>query len=216
METYWTTNGKADRLIVIVLGWASDYRAAERLRPADSDILYIYDFRHIAPLSDEDTARIKTYAHRTLLAWSFGVWVAEQILGNTTFDRAIALGGTPLPVNAQYGIEPRRLDVTIRGLRNGGMEAFVRRTYGEFYEENKAVASPRSLEDNIEELITLRDAAQREYTPVIEWNTAIIGSRDVIFPPENMVRFWGNRAQVVPLPHYPFGDMEVILNAING
>ena len=56
----------------------------------------------------------------TSLAWSFGVWVAEQVCRDIPFRRAVALNGTPLPVDARYGIPPQAMAVTRQGIRRTG------------------------------------------------------------------------------------------------
>ena len=73
-----------------------------------------------------------------------------------------------------------------------------------------ASAAPRPLEKNIAELEYLASASVEEYTPSIGWGKGIIGSADLIFPPENMVRFWGSRSEILPLPHYPLADGGLI------
>lgn len=75
-------------------------------------MLVLYDYRTLEPLAAADTA---SYGQITLLAWSFGVWVAEQVCRDIPFRRAVALNGTPLPVDARYGIPPQAMAVTRQG-----------------------------------------------------------------------------------------------------
>jgi hypothetical protein len=56
----------------------------------------------------------------------------------------------------------------------------------------------------------LRDLSAEFYEPRIAWDKAIVGSGDTIFPPENQLRFWTERAELLPLPHFPFGDGKII------
>lgn len=205
MEKYWITRAGNDRLIVFVLGWAADHSVVAHIRPAGYDILAIYDYCEMEPVE------LERYSEKYLFAWSFGVWAAEQLFAHADFTRAVAFNGTPFPVSDTYGIAPRRLDATIRGLSAGGMEAFERRAYGVSYE---ALKSPRTLEENIEELETLKELSIKPYRPAIRWDKAVIGTEDVIFPPENMQNYWSVSAEVLPLPHYPFADAEIILREI--
>lgn len=210
MEKYWINRDGNDRLIVFALGWAADHNIIAHIRPTGYDILAIYDYRSIEPVGME----LNHYSTKYLFAWSFGVWAAEQFFAHTDFTRAVAFNGTPFPVSNTLGIAPRRLDATIRGLRTGGMETFEKRAYGPSYEILAKHLSPRTLKENIEELEILRELSMKPYTPRIGWDCAVIGSDDVIFPPENMQNYWSSRAEILPLPHYPFADAGIILREI--
>lgn len=194
-------------MLVIVLGWAADHRVVEHIAPSGYDVLCIYDFREIEPL---DAALLEPYRTKTLFAWSFGVWAAEQIFSGVKFDGAVAFNGTPYPVHEQYGIEPRRFLLTLRSIKAQGSEKFNRRTYGQYYDRFAPVLSPRGIAADTEELERLSKFSAAPYTPAIEWDKAVVGERDEIFPPENMSRFWQSLAVSLPLPHYPFGDLELI------
>ena len=216
MEIHWVNRQNNRKLVVFVLGWAADHRIVDHIRPEGCDILTLYDY------SDglNDVSRVKTvvedYSDRWLFGWSFGVWVAEQLFSGVGFRDAVAFNGTPFPVHELYGIEPRRMAVTLRGLRAGGMDQFNRRAYGEYYDRLKPFLSPRPLERNIAELEFLTSAAVADYDPGIHWDKAVVGSDDKIFSPENMIRFWGSRAEILPLPHYPFADGDLIVKEIGG
>lgn len=240
MELHWLKRDGNDGLVLFILGWAADHRVVEHIRPAGCDILVVYDYSEgidersidgslgsvfdngggnsMAAVDMRDnfvhSSQLRNivgaYRQTWLFAWSFGVWVAEQLLAGAELTRAVALNGTPHPVDGLYGIEPRRMAVTIRGLRAGGMEAFNRRAYGEHFEHLKPVLLSRPLDRNVAELEYLALASAVDYTPSVKWSKAVIGSGDQIFPPENMTRFWGSRAEILPLPHYPFADGELI------
>ena len=234
MEKYWLRRENNDAVVVVVLGWACDWRGVEHLSFRGCDVLCTYDYR---TLNYDDAVEMRalvgSYPHRYLLAWSFGVWVAEQLFGAEgvtstdksktvgtetchalAFERAVALNGTPRPVDARFGIEPRRLAVTLRGLQAGGMEAFDRRTYGRWFDALREVLSPRGVAANVEELTCLSESALVPYEPSLRWDRGVVGRDDVIFPLRNMVAYWGDRAEIVSLPHYPFGDAELILREI--
>ncbi len=204
METHWLRRNGNGRLALFVLGWAADQRIVEGAVPEGCDAVAVYDFRRL------ETLAIPSYSEIYLFAWSFGVRVAEEILGEKKPVRSVALNGTPRPVDERFGIAPRRMAATLRGLAAGGMEAFERRTYGEYYDGLRDVLSPRGLEANILELNELCALAGRPSKYCIEWDKAIVGAQDLIFTPENQLAFWGHRAELLPLPHYPFGNAELI------
>lgn len=242
MEVHWLKRNGALRLAVFVLGWAADHRVVEHIALPATDVVCLYDWRDVDALRgepfeakesrgepemvcDTDTQHalhalnalresIAAYEERYLFAWSFGVWAAEQLFAGVVFTRAVAFNGTPHPVDERFGIEPRRMDVTIRGIEKGGMEPFNRRAYGAEYERLAGVLSPRPLADNVAELRMLRDLSVQPYAPVIQWDRAVVGAQDEIFPPHNMQNYWGSRAESLPLPHYPFADGQIILGEL--
>lgn len=233
MNIEWTIREGNPGVAVFVLGWAADSKIVGHIKPEGCDVVCVSDYRasqlggagsyteRLAAAAADLRDELQRYSARYLFAWSFGVWVAEQIFGGGDFDRAVALNGTPHPVDALYGIEPRRMAITIRGLAAGGMEAFNRRTYGELYESFADKLSPRPLEANTEELRDLADGSQGTVgapysagTSLLGWHKAVVGEQDAIFPPENLRRYWGVVAEVLPLPHYPFGDADMIYNEI--
>lgn len=212
MQEYWLKREGNPCLVIFVLGWAADHHAVSHISPTGCDVLCLYDYRQVYELHESDFER---YQHKYLFAWSFGVWAAEQILSRVRFTRAVALNGTPFPVDSRYGIEPKRMTITLRGVRNSGTDEFNRRAYAQSYERLKQHLSPRTLQENYDELSTLATNSVLLYQPVIDWNKAVIGVDDVIFTPKNMADYWGIRGELLPLPHYPFEKAELINSEID-
>lgn len=210
MRFHWLRRENNGELVLFVLGWAADHRIVEHIRPEGCDVLAVYDYSEGIGGNGCLQSIFAKYSRIHLFAWSFGVWVAERLFEGVSFHTAVALNGTPFPVDERYGIEPRRMAVTIRGIKAGGMEPFNRRAYGEHFDKLESLLAPRPLEKNIAELEYLATASVVEYTPSIQWGKAVVGSGDLIFPPENMVRFWGSRSEILPLPHYPLADGGLI------
>lgn len=215
MQNYWLRASNAENVIVFVLGWGCDHAVVEHLAtslPDSCDILCIYDYRVMGQAPD-----LNKYERKYLFAWSFGVWVAEQIFaGNETcFTRAIAFCGSPYPVDERYGIAPKRLQITIKGFARVGTDEFNKRTYGVFYDRIASQLNCRDLQSNVDELIALYHASLQSYTAKLIWDRAIIGSEDVIFSCENLKHYWGIRGEVLPLQHYPFEDANLILRELD-
>lgn len=208
MQQHWVKKSDSKSLILFILGWACDYRCVEHLDTHGYDSYAIYDYGD--GFQELDRSLFTQYDDITLVAWSFGVYVAEQITKKITLSKAIAFNGTPYPVHSTMGIEPKRVSITIRGLAKRGCTEFLKRTYGDAYPKMQEIAEPRTTAQNVRELELLSVESQREYTPHISWDLAIIGDKDLIFPPENMITYWGLKGQVVPLPHYPFEDPKCI------
>lgn len=178
----------------------------------DSDGAYgagsfiIYTHSELAAMKEA----ITHYPYRLLAAWSFGVWAAERLFGDTLFDKAVALNGTPIPADETTGIGARRLGVTLRGIEKSGLAPFNRKAYGPYADLAGTAQSARTPADHTAELATLTALSSEPYRPSVCWTTAIVGIEDGIFPPENMFRYWGKRAIAVTSPHYPFGDENIL------
>ena len=131
MRKYWLTRDGNPGLILFMLGWAADHHAVEHLAPEGYDMLCVYDYRTLEPFAAEE---FSAYRNVTLFAWSFGVWAAERTCRDVASDCAVALGGTPYPVDDRFGIPRRAFLATLRGLRGSGAETFNRRAYGADYD----------------------------------------------------------------------------------
>ena len=113
MQKHWLKRIGAPDLIVVALGWASEPRLVQNIPTEGHDVLVLYDYRTLEPLAAADTA---PYGQITLLAWSFGVWVAEQDCRAIPFGRAVAaplhrrILDRALPLNSRRAFcEARRL-----------------------------------------------------------------------------------------------------------
>ncbi len=198
------------RVVVFSLGWGCEERIASNQMAAlgGADVEWLYDWRQMpsAAAAEALRERVGRYEERYLVAWSFGVWAAEQVLRGVDFTRAVAVNGTPLPADERFGVGARRLSLTLRGLPARGMDEFLSRAYGDSYQPLLPLLNPRGTDENIRELRMLIDESQKPYEPSLRWDAAVVGSGDLIFPPENMAAYWGERAKTLPLPHYPFED----------
>ena len=65
---------------------------------------------------------------------------------------AVALGGTPYPVDDRFGIPRRAFLATLRGLRGSGAETINRRAYGADYDRLALFFDERPSEDKLDEL----------------------------------------------------------------
>lgn len=208
MQQHWITRKSNSKLIIYALGWGAEPGVVAHIAPEGYDSLAVYDYRSVEPLPYDLSYK---YDSIYLFAWSFGVWAAEQITGNLPLTRAVACGGTPLPVDDHYGIPRRPFALTLRSIRSAGTDEFLRRTYGEFYPIAAAIQPSRSLEELVGELEHLYTESAKPYRQHIKWDKALIGSLDVIFPPENMAAYWGQTGTIVEgMPHFPFADPATV------
>lgn len=192
-------------LLICFLGWASDEKMLDNFDVEGYDIVSVYDYRDAdVPAAFLDLAA--KYVEISILAWSFGVFVAERVaplLPKPIY--ALAINGTPIPSSANYGIHPRALDLTIKNLD-------VNKFYERMCAEEYSAFSPceRSVEELREELVFLCGWFKETAEKSIKWGGAIIGERDVIFSYKNMLNYWQESSifdvlEIADIPHYPFG-----------
>lgn len=239
MQAVWikrsAAHSRSERgVLVFAAGWAgSDQLVRHVDLPEGWDFLCLFDYRDLpdAAQSEELFTQLASYRERRLVAWSFGVWAAEQLFWPLCAMRpgglwaaATAIGGTPAPIHDRYGIPARAFAVTVQSIGGTGTGKFLERMCGtpEVLREYYRHRSTRPLEEIYDELVSLQrqalTTAAADLLPEKRfWTTAIVGGRDAIFPPENMERYWGEAGVRVvrrpEMPHYPFCEPEILFSA---
>lgn len=185
-------------LIIYFAGWGSPPELVESwLRPPQCDLLLCWDYRDLTLTID-----ISAYTHVHVLAWSMGVWAAENSLPPMPLASATAVNGTPSLIHNNYGIPTAVFNGTLNSLQSNASirtrEKFERRMCGEHTRLQRYRQLPqRSTGDITIELATVAAtvfAADTVQAPTIAWQTAIIGKQDAIFPPQNQQAYWQTHA----------------------
>lgn len=206
MKHHFIRCNQTEVLELIFAGWGMDYNLFIKEK-GENDLCICYDYTDLT----FDSSVLKTYKEIRLIAWSFGVWVAATILShqNLPISRSIAINGTLFPVNEEKGISPTIFTGTLRGLSSKTIEKFNRRMCGT--KENKLLFDSNSTERTFEsiegELRALSMHFNNYPIPAFQYNTAVIGDRDLIFLPEKQLEGWKNQSvHLLKEPnmfHYP-------------
>lgn len=209
MQTHWITNNN-DRLILFFTGWGMDFYPTQHLSHEGYDLCVCYNYSDSIPAP---ISRWFQYKEIYLVAWSMGVWMAEKIFRDILFDftRAVAINGTPTPVNDLTGIPVQIADSTYRTMDNDNLNRFYRRINQtpiniEQFEQNKP---QRTIDDQRKELGLLVNQTGY-YKPRIKWGKALISINDQIFSAENQKKYWTERPltpiqiEYLNAPHNPF------------
>ncbi len=214
MQQSWLKQEGHRDLVLYVLGWAATPNAVYHIDPPGCDVLACYDYNSIEPL---DTSRFANYRRIYLFAWSFGVWVAEQCCRELPLYKAIALNGTPFPVDDRYGMRLRVVLRTMRGLARVGMNPFNEKTYGGVRAIPSGPYPDRSIEEKITELTQLADWSKENSSARLPWTRAYIATQDEIFPPAKMKAYWETVGLGTEFEsyHYPFADPAIVLNQLD-
>ena len=192
----------ARQLIIYFCGWGMTPATVAHLTlPPQCDLLALYDYR-ILELSD-DLADLPwgSYEAVTIVAWSLGVWAAEQVVPHwsilPTKQRLIAVAGSPYPMDDQWGIPNQIFIGTLEGLTDENRQRFNRRMCGgKRYKQLYDILSERPTTELRDELQAVYDSLATpeasESTPHtrLAWDLAIIGERDQIFPAKNLSTLW--------------------------
>ena len=202
MKCAWLRRNKAERLLIAALGWGQDAADwADAPWPEDRDVLALYCWDDPAPLP-EPTG----YREHELLAWSFGVRQAATLAWPVRFRRAVAVNGTLHPVDDRRGIPEAIFAGTLNLWRPGVTAAkFWRRM------APGAGKTPTRSDDSLLAELRFFAAEFAEDRPfLLNYDRAVIGTLDRIFPPENQLCAW--REAGVPilrldLPHDPGARM---------
>jgi biotin synthesis protein BioG len=215
MKTAWLRKEGAEELLLFFNGWGMDRRIGEYLlgeslaEGFDADVLLCYDYSTLVP--EPDVMReVSRYCRITILAWSFGVWVAQHI-ELPPIERAIAINGTLHPVNAEKGINHQVFQATLATYSEKSRSRFNRRMCGtgEVLDLFSGMSPDRAAADQREELERLQEHFLiQDSTGSAPWryDHVIIGGRDLVFPAEQQYHAWRGIPQTViaDMPHFPF------------
>ena len=170
-----------------------DDKPFQRLSTANHDVFMLYDYTHFDHSINVDVL-VGSYRHITLIGWSMGVWVAQELFSTNKkiFDRTIAINGTLCPVSDTFGIPEKLFDGTISGFGEAGLLKFYRRmcknkTNLKRFLQNRP---ERTLENQLNELIALRKNTNCVSSEDSIFDEIIIADNDFIVPSENQHRFW--------------------------
>ena len=191
MKTYIRRREKNDQLVVIYGGWGTDENVFTPLCNDDFDFILFYNYS-----SDEALVlpEMKSYKKITLIGWSLGVWAAEYLSPKTGIipDIAIAVNGTPVPADDQYGIPLNIFEGTLNNITEENMEKFYLRMFGDkkTYQLNNERKPHRTIKSLHDELRWLYNRIMEQKEPGFKWDFAVTSEIDRVFPSENVNSYW--------------------------
>lgn len=204
MEQHFIQQKGYPQLLLLFAGWGMDEQPFLEYCPADSDCMICYDYRSLA----FDETALRSYRSVRLVAWSMGVWAASQVLAEHAdyITEAIAVNGTPNPVDDERGIPHLIYKGTLDGLNEATLRKFRLRMCGsmETFNHFMAKAPRRSPDELRDELQCIGEKAASMPQSDFKWDKAFIGTNDRIFAPENQARAWeGTETITCESAHYP-------------
>ena len=194
MKLQWLIKNNKSNLIIFFNGWAMDAKPFEFLGSDDFDVLMLCDYRDF----NIDLKQLtEGYSRVCVVAWSMGVWAAGLFLGKIpNLSVSIAINGTGLPVDADYGIAPRMFDMTYRTLSEKTRAHFYKNMFSSDEEFDLFMqAQPhRSVEEQKEELALIKELYLKQSKVENKFDIAIVGKDDKIIPSKNQLNYWNSCA----------------------
>jgi pimeloyl-[acyl-carrier protein] methyl ester esterase len=209
MKTYIRRREKNKELIVLYGAWGTDENVFAPLCNDEFDFILFYNYS-----ADEALVlpEMKTYDKITLIGWAFGVWAAEYLFPRTGLkpDLTIAVNGTPIPADDQYGIPINLIEGTLNNITDETIGKFHLRMFGDkkTYETNVARVPHRTLKSLHDELRWLYNRIMEQKEPGFKWNYAVTSKIDRVYPSRQLIDYWSRQKEtnhiIVPFPHYFF------------
>lgn len=199
-----------NRLILVYAGWGMDWRPFAGLKHPSYDIIVVWDYTELT----FDWSKFFRYDEICLIAWSMGVFAASLTIHEIEprITMRIAVNGTLHPIDDHRGIPPAIWHGTHNALSPSTWWKFQRRmcTSAAQYSEFAAVAPHRTIQSLRDELYALETHTIFHVEQVEDWDMAIVGMRDGIFPAANQLNAWRGLTTVRTLDtgHLPdFGQI---------
>lgn len=199
-----------DRLLMVFLGWGMSPEPFISLSKPGYDVMLLWDYRGAdGGFAERLRETLSRYSEIVVVAWSFGVVAASYVLDSLdglAVTRKIAVNGTPRHIDRTCGIPPAVFSLTLRGLSPAAVEKFNGRMFVGDRMRDAFLSEPssRGFESVLEELRVF--GALPPYEGAVRWDFAIIGGKDLIFPPDNQAACWAESScKVAEIPsagHY--------------
>lgn len=170
---------------------------------------------------DEVLKATEQYQKVSVIAWSFGVWVAQVALYplRKHLSKVIAINGTTQPVDKDFGIPAPVALGTLSGLNNRNLEKFQRRMFTDkvFWQQFIDNKPQRSFDEVKNELFLLLQHFKVQKLGNDFYDLAIVSTNDLIVPASNQLNFWNSRAHIIELEaghfcFYDFHNWDEIIN----
>ncbi|MCU4156142.1 DUF452 family protein [Carboxylicivirga sp. A043] len=220
MKYSWLHKKNSHHLILFFNGWSCDEYPFSPLKSGECDVLMLNDYRDLT-MPEEVFEFMEVYQKISVVAWSFGVWVAQVALYplKETLRHTIAINGTLQPVDKEFGIPAPIALGTLSGLNDKNLEKFQRRMFSDKSHWKQFVDNKpqRGFDEVKNELFLLLQHFKVQKLKDDFYNTAVIGRSDLIFSASNQLSYWEGKADVVKVSggHFCFYDFSNWYDIIN-
>jgi hypothetical protein len=212
MKVFWHKKKDNKQLLLLFNGWGFDWKIFRTMDIPHHDIVSVYDYKDIDPAQFEFT---KSYPEVTVVAWSYGVFAAD-FYADAIFNvkKAAAINGSTSPIDDDKGIPVKIFLATMQSFNAANRDKFYLRITGGLsaYRKIADILPDRDVENQLAELNALYNLSMKSKKNSLNWDIALISTRDKIFPPVNLKNEWGNKAITVDGEHFP--DFETVMKIL--
>ncbi|MCH5229485.1 MAG: DUF452 family protein [Muribaculaceae bacterium] len=204
------------RLLIFFTGWSTDFRFISNITLSRGyDFICCWDYRKIS----WDTLH-KQYEEAIVIAWSFGVYVAELLLPTISKEIPVtgsfAINGSVFPVDDEKGIPVKIFQGTLNTLDERNLRKFRIRISGgleNFKCRNSFLMTNLNIEQLIEELKVFVPSSPSS-SQRWQWDFAFISENDKIFPPSNLIKAWADTPHLIIQDSEHADDFQKIFNLV--
>lgn len=212
MKQYFLDNN-SNHLIVFFCGWGMDETPFSVLN-TKSDVLFLYDYADLNLEFD-----FSKYEKKTLLAFSYGVYVCGLVNDRLPdFDEKIALNGTLIPVDDEYGVPLKKFLLSAK-MESDTIVKFRERLF--YNKEDLSLFNENLPQRSAESCTNELEAIKKYFTtlqlPEMSFDKVIVSSFDRVIPTKNQLNFWKNKSACNTIeiadghfPFYSFKNLEEI------
>ena len=205
----------SSKLVAFFSGFASDSSILSRAKlPQGFDAVVFCDYRDLN--CDFDFSK---YSEVFVVAWSFGVRVADMFADRFFAKAKIAVNGSLYPIDAERGIHPEIFKKTAENFSEENKSRFYRRICGSFadFEKNSSLLCALTATELKAELESLGAyfSAMPAKSSAESWTCALASKSDKIFALENMRRAWGGKLRIIDGAHFNLQAFDVAFEIID-
>lgn len=199
MKTHFLhENANSSELILFFSGFCSHFSHFTHLK-SDVNVLMVCDYT-----SFEWEFDLNKFEKITLVGFSMGVCVASKILKDINFYKKIAINGTNLPIDDEFGIKKAIFKLTMKRF---DLENFKRNVF----EEKLNLSGNFFFNDELylkNELNFLYEFCTKDLNENFIWDKAFLSKNDRIFPFANGLKFFKGKTCILNAPHFVFFDFN--------
>jgi len=198
------------KLILFFNGWGMDDRVIAHINHSKYDVVMINEYHDF----NFDKSILDGYKETFIVAWSLGVWVANNIIQkyNLKTDKTIAINGTLQPIDNLNGIPFDIFQGTIDNWNESNRTRFQMRMFKsrQIFSQNLNKLPIRSIVEQKEELIVLQNAILSQTLESTNWDKIYCGTDDLIFVHANQKQAWQNASNIIEreMSHFPFLELN--------
>lgn len=221
MQTYFKDNS-SEELILLFCGWGMDEKPFSPLN-SSADVLFFYDYadlEEIKSLNKSGIALPKKYKKISLVAFSYGVFVAALLSDLLPkMDLTVAVNGTLSPVDNKFGIPEKIFKLTLENMTELTALKFREKLFSS--KEHLSLFNKnlpnRDMISSKTELADLKRYFSDNKGIDFKYDKVFISEHDRIMPSNNQKNFWtqGENVHTIDAGHflfYAFEDFDEILN----